>query len=106
MKDTLRLPIKGKWFNKIVSGDKKEEYRDIKPYYKSRFLNKDGSFKSFKYVEFVNGYGHRSPRAVFECLGIKEGLGDVKMGAPFVYCYIVLIGEMIGLCKPWEENEK
>lgn len=27
----LILPIKGKWFNMILSGDKREEYREIKP---------------------------------------------------------------------------
>lgn len=33
----LILPIKGKWFNMILSGDKREEYREIKPYYTTRF---------------------------------------------------------------------
>lgn len=33
----LVLPIKKKWFDMILSGEKKEEYRDIKPYYKTRF---------------------------------------------------------------------
>jgi hypothetical protein len=103
-KETLQLPIKGKWFNKCISGEKKEEYRDIKPYYRSRFQNADGTFKQFKYVELINGYGHRSPRAIFECLGIREGLGNVKMGAPFVYCYIIGLGKMIKIIKPWEEK--
>jgi hypothetical protein len=31
------LPIKSKWFYMILSGDKKEEYREIKPYYTIRF---------------------------------------------------------------------
>ena len=33
----LTLPIKGKWFDMIVAKEKKEEYRDIKPYYTKRF---------------------------------------------------------------------
>ena len=33
----LILPIKSKWFNMILSGDKQEEYREIKPYYTTRF---------------------------------------------------------------------
>lgn len=33
----LTLPIMGKWFNMILSGDKQEEYREIKPYYTTRF---------------------------------------------------------------------
>ena len=31
------LPIKGLWFHKIKKGIKKEEYREIKPYYITRF---------------------------------------------------------------------
>ena len=32
----LVLPIKKKWFDMILSGEKKEEYREIKRYYESR----------------------------------------------------------------------
>lgn len=28
----LTLPIKKKWFDMIISGEKKEEYREITPY--------------------------------------------------------------------------
>ena len=35
----LMLPIKKKWFDMIKNGEKKEEYREIKPYWKSRFYN-------------------------------------------------------------------
>lgn len=35
----LILPIKKKWFEMIASGEKKEEYREVKPYYTSRFSN-------------------------------------------------------------------
>ena len=32
------LPIKKKWYDMILSGKKKEEYREIKPYYIVRFM--------------------------------------------------------------------
>lgn len=35
----LTLPIKKKWYDMILSGEKKEEYREIKPYYTTRFAN-------------------------------------------------------------------
>ena len=35
----LVLPIKKKWFEMIASGEKKEEYREIKPYWVTRFNN-------------------------------------------------------------------
>ena len=33
---TLTLSLKKQWFDMIKSGEKKEEYREIKPYYTSR----------------------------------------------------------------------
>ena len=35
--DMLVLPIKKKWYDMILSGEKTEEYREIKSYYDSRF---------------------------------------------------------------------
>lgn len=34
----LILPIKRKWFDMIKSEEKKEEYREIKPYWASRLF--------------------------------------------------------------------
>ena len=51
---TLTLPLKKKWFDMIKSGEKKEEYREIKPYYISRFIK----FKPLKkdlIVDFYRG---------------------------------------------------
>ena len=39
----LTLPIKKKWFDMILSGEKKEEYREIKEYYETRFQNLFGA---------------------------------------------------------------
>ena len=33
----LILPIKKQWFDMILTGEKREEYREIKPYYTQRF---------------------------------------------------------------------
>lgn len=35
---TLHLTLKKKWFDMVLSGEKKEEYREIKPYLIDRFL--------------------------------------------------------------------
>ena len=49
----LILPIKKKWFDMILLGEKKEEYREIKPYYTSRFKK---YFKNFPvyYPSIIN----------------------------------------------------
>lgn len=59
----LTLPIKKKWFDMILSGEKKEEYREIKPYYDSRFFNeyKRNNHNLCFYVIFKNGYSKNSP---------------------------------------------
>lgn len=36
-KKVLTLSVKNEWFDKIMSGEKKEEYREIKPYWVARF---------------------------------------------------------------------
>lgn len=43
-KPSLILPIKGRWLRKIWSGEKKEEYREDKPYYQ-RLLENTGIFR-------------------------------------------------------------
>ena len=37
----LKLTIKKKWFDMILSGEKKEEYRNVSKFYESRFMNKE-----------------------------------------------------------------
>lgn len=84
----LALPIKKQWFDMIKSGEKKEEYREIKPYWTKRLLTndmdidlerlkdqlrKENSYLN-KTVIFRNGYRKDSPK--IECLvsiNIKRG---------------------------------
>ena len=78
----LVLPIKKKWFDMIVSGEKKEEYREIKEYYNIRlgiyFIKHiiDDEVKDvLKYnlptvereVVFRNGYSYNSPSVKCVC---------------------------------------
>lgn len=41
----LILPIKKKWYDMILSGEKTEEYREIKPYYDNRLPKEFGFFR-------------------------------------------------------------
>lgn len=65
----LIIPIKKEWFDLICSGEKKEEYREIKNYWHAR-LFKDGYVREFSTIEFRNGYGAAVPSAVFEFEGV------------------------------------
>jgi hypothetical protein len=78
----------------ILSGEKKEEYREIKPYWENRFyefdivsrnnsesFKKPIGFKNFDVVKLVNGYGKKAPFAFFELNGIKLSIGNPDWGA-------------------------
>ena len=88
----LTLPIKKKWFDMILSGEKKEEYRDIKPYYDTRFRNVWGYpayFSEIHTIRFRNGYSKDSPSFLADVsLGI--GTGRTEWGAEPVKKYYVL----------------
>lgn len=53
---TLHLNVKKEYFDQIKSGVKKEEYREVKPYWEKRLLNKEYDLVSFK-----NGYASNAP---------------------------------------------
>ena len=103
----LTLPIKKKWFDMIVSGEKKEEYREIKPYYDSRFMNAFGfrlvggqmvygeaATEEIRkpwpvLVVFRNGYSKDSPEVVCKCT-LQFGRGKPEWGAEPGKLYYVL----------------
>lgn len=88
----LTLPIKKKWFDMILSGEKKEEYRNFSKYYKKRFLNMWGYAAHWdepKQIAFRNGYRKDSPSFVATCtLGI--GFGKEEWGAEYGKQYYIL----------------
>ena len=78
----LRLTLKKKWYDMILSGEKKEEYREVKRYWIQRLCNEvdyeiggawEGVFKKFNQVEFKNGYSKDAPTMVVEFKGLRIG---------------------------------
>ena len=82
----LILPIKKKWFDMILSGEKKEEYREIKPYYKTRFKNihllsrNDLASVWTEEIIFRNGYSVSSP-TLTATVRLTIGKGRPEWGA-------------------------
>lgn len=92
----LVLPVKGKWFNMELSGEKPEEYREIKPYWTIRILNWLGYPKSKekevmemlarrgstrpREVLFRNGYSAKAPNFLAMCT-VRIGTGREEWGA-------------------------
>lgn len=99
----LDLPLKKEWYNMIESGEKREEYREIKPYWKKRFL-KDfpvtwriamdmcisvGDFTAFHekeihpiYTHVRFRYGYTKRTMTYEIDEITIGRGNPNWGAP------------------------
>lgn len=100
----LVLPIQKRWFDMIVSGEKKEEYREVKPYYHARLkkymlhfpLPTDVEYgkvhcpihPTFQVI-FRNGYKHDSPQVKCLCQ-LRIGTGKQKWGAVHNKEYYVL----------------
>ena len=106
----LHLTLKKKWFDMIASGEKKEEYREIKWYWVRRlttiglfhrsvryeFCNslmdkmipvattlKQGNcnFSKYDFVCFRNGYHKKAREIIVKCNGILIGEGIPEWGA-------------------------
>jgi hypothetical protein len=87
----LNLTIKKKWFDMIESGEKPEEYREIKDYYVSRFIDYDAmDFKHYDAVLFRNGYSSDSPTCLRELKFIDIGTGIEDWGAVRGKKYFIL----------------
>jgi hypothetical protein len=95
----LHLTIKKQWFDKIASGEKKEEYREQKKYWQHRFV-KEGYWmsqtcKEFDAVLFRNGYSKTSPTILVECLGIElSDVGNPEWGFT-VKCFVIKLGKIL-----------
>ena len=89
----LTLPIKKKWFDMILSGEKKEEYRKLSPYYKARFKNLwQGSligFNAERKIIFRNGYSRKSPSFI-ATVTLDIGEGRTEWGAKKGKNYYIL----------------
>ena len=88
-KKVLRLTICKKWFDMIVAGTKKEEYREIKAYWAKRLTTNCECYydvaneyycgriiyRPFTHVLFINGYSKNSPR-------IERKINEICIGMP------------------------
>jgi hypothetical protein len=73
MERVLNLTLKKIYFDEILSGEKKIEYRETKWYWNRRLLDVNGDFVKFDKVVFRNGYSSDSPKMEVECKGIDIG---------------------------------
>lgn len=95
----LHLTLKKKWFDMIASGEKKEEYREIKKHWISRLCNNPKQFldglQDYDYIHFTDGYNR--PRSMnIKCEGIDFGYGKPEWGAePGKEYFVIKLGGII-----------
>nr|DAK78452.1 MAG TPA: ASCH domain protein [Caudoviricetes sp.] len=86
----ITLPIKKKWFDMISSGEKREEYRDLTPHYKSLFYK---YLRTPVRVRFRNGYRLDSP-SIERTVIPRIGTGRPEWGAePGKHYFVLAIQE-------------
>lgn len=86
----LHLTLKKQWFDMIASGEKKEEYRQIKPYWERRLIDNDAEA-----IHFRNGYSKGAPAMIVQLKNIGVGLGNPHWGAPAKPVYVLELGEIL-----------
>lgn len=80
----------------ILEGIKKEEYREIKDYWKSRLMNDDGSFTEFSTIRFTNGYGSDKPSFDIQCNGIRIDTGIPEWGgSKETNVFVIELGDIL-----------
>lgn len=117
---TLHLNLKRKWFDMILSGEKKEEYRDLTMFWDQRLTNKiccdsaldehtgktwlynidieDVIFKEFDTVTFSNGMAKDAPRFVIEFKGFEIRGGKQEWGATdYGEYFVIKLGSILSV---------
>lgn len=102
----LDLPLKACWYDMIERGEKKEEYREIKPFWQKRLMEcyQLGLCRHRRCIECIDTpwlcvnkhfdairfrYGYTKRTMLFECKGISIGVGKPEWGAPDYPVFII-----------------
>lgn len=77
----LHLVLQRVYFNQILAGTKKSEYREEKPFYNSRFM-RDGKYRNFSHVDFQEGYqkGARRMKVEIKKIELSNNMYKIYLG--------------------------
>ncbi len=98
----LYLVLQKRWFEEILSGNKKEEYRDFTDFYINRLCEIDKktgeitAIKPYKTVKFQEGYNANARQMILECKNIvieaDEGVEEYDVNN----CnFVIELGEIL-----------
>ena len=79
---TLKIVIKGQYFDEIASGKKTIEYRDVTPFWTSRLFDENAKRRHYDRIEFINGYNKDARRMItgFEGFSTRNNLYHIRVG--------------------------
>ena len=118
----LHLVLKAQWYDMIACGEKKEEYREIKPYWVNRLLRvrrdfaydfdayfdcismlenetehamnvMDAVYTDYNYVCFHRGYTNATMTFIVKSIGV--GKGKPEWGAPDKPVFVIKLGKRV-----------
>lgn len=93
----LHLTLHRKWFDEIATLEKRNEYREVKPFWTKRFIA-NGGVIIYDEIHFRNGYAKNAPWMRAEWGGLADAyfspLGDDK------HVYDIGIGKILEI-KNW-----
>lgn len=69
---TLKIVIKGEYFDRIKAGSKSTEFRDVTPFWTSRLYTKEGKKRTYEKIEFINGYNKDARRMLTQYGGVSK----------------------------------
>ena len=92
--DTLHLTLKRQWFDEIARGVRHKEYRQYKPYWKTRLEG-----RKYDVVKFRNGYSRNAPEMVVEFRGL------IRNGKSRKADYVIKLGRILEL-KRWPPKDQ
>ena len=68
----LKLTLKKEPFDVMITGEKRNEYRNNSEWMRSRLYDKMGKKRQYDLVEFTNGYGKDRPKFTVKFLGFEK----------------------------------
>ena len=103
----LPLVLEGQWYDMIASGEKREEYRDVKPFWETRIINWNfrsihsygvkGPWTKTKVVAFSLGYKKADMFFTVFRVMPKNGSHHPEWGEPETPHYVIKLGERVEL---------